>query len=314
MDWVVMLALSLLHVPWDMTWRQARLWPETMVTIRTRLAAMADGDRIYLKALEAFSDHLINQGSRLTDVASADEAYHHYIVGLRRAQTEQTVLTRFKEYPPLHLSLPWPYAAMKRTGASAPTKNHPTLPWGVALWLADGLARGGYVWRSRALLSQWRWGPRPGELRGLRVDDIWLLRGLPGVTCLGRRQSLKVRRQQAICVEAVDRRTTVLLWCLVRTFPAGSALCGWTTADWHRGVQLTTPRERGRWISDGVLRLYLDAITAIDVTSQGVWSRWSLTLEHHDMYFLYYWGRPPRNRRCGSGVPAAPRIHRRVTW
>ena len=290
MDWVAMLVLSLLHAPWGMTWRQARHWAHTTIPIRTRLAAKADGGCTYLKALDAFPDHLISQGSRLTDMASADKALHNYIVGLRRPQTEHTVSARIKAYPPPRLSLQWSCVAMKQTAALAPTKQQPPMPWGVALLLAYGLSWGGYVWRSRASLLQWRWGLGPGEVCGVRGDDILLLRGLPSVARLGRRHSLEVRRQQALRVEAADRRAMTLLWYLVRALPAGSALCEWTTANWHRGVPFTAPRERGRWTSDGVLRTYPDVITAIDVMSQVDLSRWSLTMEHLDMYFPYYWG------------------------
>jgi len=305
-----------------MTWRQARHWADTTVPIKTRLAAMADGGRTYLKALHAFHAHLISQGTRLTDMASVDRALHNYIVGLRRAQAEHTVSAMIKAYPPLRLSLPWSYAAMKQMAASTPTTHHPPMPWGVALLLAYGLSLGGYARRSRALLLQWRLGLRPGELCGLRVDDIWLLQDLPSVIRLGRRRSLKVRRQQAIRVEADDWRTMALLWYFVRSLPAGSALCdwskptqinaalrwasdlwgltgewtshtpraGWATANWHRGVQFAELRERGRWTSDGVLRMYLDVITAIDVMSQVDLSRWSVTMEHLDMNFMFYWG------------------------
>ena len=229
-----------------------------------------------------------------------DRAAAEYVQTIGPGEASHVLAALVKAWPPLRGHLPWTAAAVHSYHLRRPPTHHPPMSWPVALGLAAGLRANRHFRDATLLLLQWRLGLRPSEgMRCVGADVTLPTReGCVGVVRLGVRFGTKLRRVQFARGYPNDYATMHLLRRIVACRraeervgdststpqftrrlraaatrvglpPLWSAHCpraGWTTARDLAGQPFGELREDGRWASDSSLRIYIDAVTSIDLS------------------------------------------------
>ena len=157
-----------------------------------------------------------------------------------------------------------------------------------------------------ALIVQCHAGMRPPELLGILPEDLIFPRDLGDNVdiasvsiALGARTGTKLKRPQVVRIFQEDRDIMEVLQDITRATPAGTPLfpyslvqhrralkdtegslglsmgrgphsprAGWASDSKAEGLSFEEVRERGRWNSDGSLRIYLDIVGASHILTQ----------------------------------------------
>jgi len=254
---------------------------------------------VYSKILVKFHEWCTARDVVLVTPCDVDKGATRFSRRLGKGQNEQFLAALLKAYPPLRGRLPWLAAAVKLRQLRNPPQHHPPMTWEVALGVATGLRLLGYHRDATLLLVQWRLGLRPSEALRLAAEDISLpnAAGRVAVVRLGTRYGTKLRRVQFARAYPGDVATMYLLSRVVacrrpeetlgnslttpqltarirrscarvgmpQIWTAHCPRAGWTTARHLAGQPFSELREDGRWTSDRSLRIYIDAVTAVDV-------------------------------------------------
>ena len=279
--------------------RSLRSWSRAPSGYRERWQATLRTPEVYDRLLRRFNGWCIANERVLISAADVDEAGANCCALLNKAQAAQFLAALLRAFPPLRGQLHWTHAEVRAKSLQAPPQHHPPMSWEIALALAFGLRRCGYFRDSALLVFQWRFGLRPTEAMYAVAADITLPRrpGEVGIVRLGVKFGTKVRRTQFVRAYPQDAVTIFLLKRLLvcrrpderigaatstpqftaRLRRAAAAVglppiwtghcarAGWTTARHLAGQPFSDLREDGRWACDSSLRVYIDAVTTIDI-------------------------------------------------
>ena len=302
----------------ETAWRQPppgfeRLWQTTLKN---------DG-AIYQESLRLFYEWCRAQGIVLDAAADVDAAASRYLGTLSRARGNHLLAALLKAHPPLRYHMPWAFAVHKCQASLQTVEHHAPMTWRLALGIAFILARMGRRKDGALLLVQWRLGLRPSEAQQLVAMHLWVpeCRQQCGIVRVGVRHGTKVRRTQFVRVYPDDAVTwflvTRVLACRRPHEPIGawtsptsqtawlrkacralrlpghwtshSPRAGWATARHIAGQPTADLVADGRWASPSTLRVYLDAVGALQAEAEVATLQLNNWLDERERAFYTEW-------------------------
>ena len=272
----------------------------------------------YAKSVQDFAEWIQTRQLQAVYPAEIDRAVVRYAQEkkLTRAKLENLCAALRRGLPQLKGNLSWAEMHLKNLlRYSPPVHKVPMLRF-VALVVGYTMALDGFARAGALLILQVCSGMRPGELLGLKRED--LVAGRRGVNngnaviALGRKTGTKAGRAQFIVIHAAEDPFAIsIISAFCATTKFGQALssldyigyskilsktlakmrladmgftphsprAGWATTLRLQGMAFSEIQERGRWAQAATLRTYLDAVAASTV----------LLHRTHDLYALGNW-------------------------
>ena len=246
--------------------------------------------------------------------------------------------------PWLKKQLTWSRTVLTDWDVVGPTAHHLPLPRGLTLLLACCMGALGFGKLGAAVVIAQALGLRPNEMlklcRGNVVLPETMAFGCRGdaILNLGMKKGTKSKRAQAVVLQAGCEPALTLLrwlvWCadefrslvddltldrvnrvLARLcellglpkFTAHSARAGFATECMLKGMGFVETREKGRWLHDASLRVYLDAVQTASSQSSAAAQAWSEVIAELERDFLAFFpGWPGCPHSASSALP--PRL------